>query len=129
MKMSRKHHVISTVLAAGSIIPVLIFCITACKDKTLPLEDGVYHITHAEGEGDVPGLPEGASAELRHYGDRYRIRIIGDEELYLTDSPFEGMRLNYFKYDDSQEFELQRDGDLFILIRDGETVSSGWRFE
>ena len=117
MEKSKRSHLNMIAVTAGLVIVAGLFFYAAYhKGSDRVLEDGIYNVN-------------GSQAEVIRYGSRYRIRIIGDEELYYTATPFAGVVMNYFKYDDSQEFEIVKDGDTYSLYNNGDAVAAGWRFD
>ena len=85
------------------------------------LNEGRYKMTTANGKE--------FSVIVTQHGSRYRFEVEGETKLYITRKPYGELGLNYFKYDDSQEFDLRHEGGLYYLSRDGIDMSTGLRFE
>ena len=116
-------------LIAGIAVAAALFVFAAAegrRDTVLynsdgALSEGRYKMTTASGK-------EFGVIVTRH-GSRYRFEIEGETKLYITRKPYGELGLNYFKYDDSQEFDVRNVDGLYYLSRDGVDMSTGLRFE
>ena len=117
MKTGKKSRLNLIAVVAGLVIAAGLFVLAAHrKGSTGVLAEGVYNTGTYE-------------VEVRQYGSSYRMKIRGDEELYITATPFAGVGINYFRYDGSQEFDIVKEGDTYTLYNNGSVVATGWRFD
>lgn len=115
-------------LIAGIVVAAVFFVLaavngrrdTAMYNKSGALSEGRYKMTTASGKE--------FGVIVTQHGERYRFEIEGETKLYITRKPYGELGLNYFKYDDSQEFDVRLEDGLYYLSRDGIDMSTGLRF-
>ena len=118
---------IALIAGRGAAVALFVFAAasgrqdTALYGKDGALSEGRYKMTTESGK-------EFGVIVTRH-GSRYRFEIEGETKLYITRKPYGELGLNYFKYDDSQEFDVRSEDGLYYLSRDGVDMSTGLRFE
>ncbi len=120
MEKSKRSRINLIAAAAGIVIAAGLFFFAAYRNVSRGssgvLKEGLYNAG-------------GYQVEVRQYGSLYRMRVVGEEELYITAAPFAGVGINYFRYDGSQEFDIVKEGDTYSLYNGGHMVASGWRFD